>query len=93
MLLLTATLACPLCNPSLTPSEIDLMGTHYTEVDSKVLEKLIEDYKNVRLSLMYETSSDFKLSRKRIQETVDEYRLWLDLHPDPNPIYLLKEEE
>jgi hypothetical protein len=69
------------------------MGPHYIEVDSKVLDKLIEDYKNVRLSLMYQTSINFDLDRKRIQETIDEYRLRLDLLPDPNPIYYYGEEE
>jgi hypothetical protein len=58
----------------------------YVEVDLYVLEELLAEFKATKLSLMYEVSVDFDKDRMKIQSKIDEFRLWLDLPPDKDPI-------
>ena len=58
----------------------------YVQVDQYVLEKLLDEFKDAELSLMYECSTNFDKDRLKIQSKIDEYRLSLNLSPDTNPI-------
>ena len=58
----------------------------YVQVDQYVLEKLLDEFKNTKLSLMYEFSTDFDKDRLNIQAEIWGYRASLGLPPDPNPI-------
>ncbi len=58
----------------------------YVEVSLTTLEKLLEDLKATKLSLMYEFSGNFDKDRQKIQNQIDEYRLWLHLPSDPDPL-------
>lgn len=58
----------------------------YVEVDQYVLEKLLDELKSTKLSLMYEFSVDFDKDRPQVQAKIDEYRSSLGLPPDPNPL-------
>lgn len=58
----------------------------YVEVDQYVLEKLLDEFKSVKLSLMYECSADFDKDRLKIQAEICVYRASLGLPPDTNPL-------
>ena len=58
----------------------------YVQVDQYVLEKLLDEFKDAELSLMYECSTNFDKDRLKIQAEIWGYRASLGLPPDPNPI-------
>jgi len=61
----------------------------YHEVKREVLEQLIKEYKDCKLSLMYEGATWANIDERvrEIEAEINEYRRSLDLPDDPNESY------